>query len=198
MAYVTAQEYQEWLSRMSNGNVSLPSADIELIEIFLADAEAWLEDRTDRWFEGRLQTRYYDEKCVDWNDGGRLLLDADLLTVAELTNGNGLIVPVNSYRLGPLNTSPKWSIRLSAGAGWVFPQEGLIAVTGMWGNMMTPNATIKRMVKRIAYHIQATRTAGSTVQQLPDGGRLFEAALPPDVYDWVRNNKRLRGSYESS
>ena len=72
-----------------------------------------------------------------------LRLDAPLLSVTALTNGDGAILPPQSYRLEPRNESPHWSILLLSGYSWSFATDGEISVLGKWGRSLVVPAPVK-------------------------------------------------------
>ena len=69
---------------------------------------------------------------------GRLTLDADLLELEELLNGDGLPLPPDGVLCEPANLYPRQSLRLSDPALCWLPgpqgrREQAISVTGIWG-----------------------------------------------------------------
>lgn len=82
----------------------------------------------------RIETRYYDTPV-----GASLRLDADLLALTTITNGDGVAIASADYKLYPLNEDVKNEVRLlpSSGDTWETDSsgnsEGAIAVTGIWG-----------------------------------------------------------------
>jgi len=194
--YVSIDEYIAWIAQNSNGGNSIPSADKDEMTGYLESAQDYIEEKTGRWFEGRAGVRYYDGSSIDNSYPNRLLLDADLLSVNTVTNGDGQAVGSTVRALYPYNEIPKWGILL-LNSYWVGSPSSLIAVDGVWGMTQTPSPTCKRMVKRLAWIIQSTRTSSASSQTLPDGTRIFETAVPPDIRDWITRNTRLRGSYDA-
>lgn len=194
--YVLIDEYLAWITQNSNGGNSIPSADRDEIEGYLEAAQDYIEEKTGRWFEGRAGVRYYDGSAIDTNYPNRLLLDMDLLTATTVTNGDGAVVAGNQRALYPYNELPKWGI-LHLNGFWSGSPSELISVDGVWGMSSAPSPTCKRMVKRLAWIIQSTRTSTSTSQTLPDGTRIWEATVPPDIKDWILRNTRLKGSYDA-
>jgi len=64
-------------------------------------------------------------------------LNADLLEVVTLTNGDGTLIPPENSSLRPINAYPKWRIALKPGGGIAYtfnsdPHEA-ISVAGWWG-----------------------------------------------------------------
>lgn len=84
-------------------------------------------------------TRKYgpDDTC-----DGVLLLDAPLLTVTSITNGDGAVLASGQYRLLPLNAQRSWSIVPLSGYLWQWVPDGLISVVGKWGWSTTAPATV--------------------------------------------------------
>lgn len=194
--YVSINEYIAWIAQNSNGGESIPSADKDELESYLEAAQDYIEEKTGRWFEGRAAIRYYDGSAIDAQYPNRLLLDADLLSVTTVTNGDGSVIASNQRALYPYNEVPKWGI-LYLNGYWTGAPDKLIRIDGTWGMTQAPSPTCKRMVKRLAFIIQSTRTSAATSQTLPDGTRIFETAVPPDIKDWIIRNTRFRGSYDA-
>lgn len=79
-----------------------------------------------------------------------LRLDAPLLSVTTLTNGDGAILPPQSYRLEPRNESHYWSIRLLSGYSWSFAADGEIAVLGKWGRSLSVPSPVREATAMFA------------------------------------------------
>jgi hypothetical protein len=191
MAYATADEYRAWLSEFTGGvSVNWTQPQLAAVNNFLADAQTYIEDYTNRWFEARTLTRSFNELSVNAWDSSLLCVDADLLTVTAITNGTGEVIATSNVLLWPYNDTPKTALKLKSGLAWSFANDGLVNITGTWGYMATPDNTVKRMLFRVAWWIQNTRSATGQVTAFADGTRTYESALPQDVMTWLMRHQR--------
>lgn len=85
-------------------------------------------------------TRYFGHGDLSIREQFRTLrLDAPLISVTTLTNGDGAVLAPAAYRLEPRNESHYWSIRLLSGYSWNFNVDGEVIVLGKWGySTVTP------------------------------------------------------------
>lgn len=192
MAYVTVAEYKTYISTLTQGQPEAwLSAEDSLLTTFLSEAQRYIETKTERRFEATTETRYYTADNIPLYEPARLMLDAELLTVTALTNGDGTAISASDYYLAPFNTSPKTSILLKSAQAWEFDADGRISVAGTWGYTATADATVKEMTKLIAWNIQQNRMRTNGVTLL-DGGaiQVDEGGLPARVNDWLRLMRR--------
>src|SRR5512146_911171 len=92
------------------GIESIDAADDTFIEDCIEAASRFIDAQTGRTFYARTETHYYDTP----SRGVRFLftMDDDLLTVSSLINGNASTITSGQYKVYPLNTSPRFEIRL--------------------------------------------------------------------------------------
>lgn len=111
---------------------STSSADNATLDSMIARAQAIMEspEGLGRRVEPHAETRYYGEDAVDDN---RLTVDADLLEITTLTNGDTTALASATYRLQPRNSWPKFYVDLLTGYVWLFGTDGEISVAGYWG-----------------------------------------------------------------
>jgi hypothetical protein len=106
--------------------------DDVFIEDLLARASRAADGFCGVWFYANTQTRSYNMPR-----GRELELDAPLLSVTSITNGDGTSVAASSYTLYPLNGPHFTSIKLTPGNVWVpdvsSGADNAISVTGTWG-----------------------------------------------------------------
>ena len=98
-------------------------------------ASRWIDQHcrvpTDGFAATAAAHRYYNSDAVD---GRTLVLDAPLLSVTSLANGDGSAIAAGSYWLRPRNGAAGWYIELkSSVSGWVFDTDTEIDVYGVWG-----------------------------------------------------------------
>lgn len=139
-AYATLAEYKAWISaRGLAGGPGTDTSDDMVIETILRAASRWIDAHTARRFYPSIETRYYDVPAGDELDPRKLMLDADLLEVISVTNGDGTVIASTEYTLVPRNYFPYYGIRLkdnstavwaSNGAG---DTHGVIGIAGVWG-----------------------------------------------------------------
>lgn len=163
------------------------AADDELLAGLVTRASRLIDDRCERWFVAREETRTYDATGPHIT-GRLLLLDADLLEVSELINGDGTPINLDDVILRPVNWPPYFGIALRAAgpAGslhWTDggDPDGMIQVTGLWGYSVTPPEPIVHATVRLAAWLYRQRDTGA------DG-----SALPPDVREMIAPYMRLR------
>lgn len=160
-------------------------AEDALLAGLVARASRLIDDHCGRWFAAREETRAYD--AVGPHITGRLLiLDVDLLTLTELTNGDGATIDAGDVILRPLNWPPYFGISLkeSSGLSWAYRNDpaGAICVEGQWGYSETPPEPIVQAAVRLAAWLYRQR---DVIAGTP-------AALPHDVRDMIAPYVRLR------
>lgn len=102
---------------------------------FLLAASNLVAQYTGRTFVPVYQTRVFDA-LGDHINTRSLTVDADLLSVTTLTNGDGTTITADKFRLFPANAYPKGGIDLLLSGGtWTYSTdyEGAISVAGEWG-----------------------------------------------------------------
>lgn len=109
--------------------------DLRLTQ-YLERATAMITQFCGRSFLPAVETRTYDCNRPPIY-GGVLELDADLLEVTTLTNGDSNTISGSQYRLLSPNSYPKTAIELlpSSGQVWTFSTDwqGAISLAGVWG-----------------------------------------------------------------
>lgn len=105
--YATLAEYKEYIVARGQ-TASTDTGDDIVIDQLLEQASRYIDDKTRRWFYPRVETRYYDVP-----DSSELVLDADLLEVIELLNGEDTEIASTEYHLKPRNYSPKYAVELT-------------------------------------------------------------------------------------
>lgn len=112
---------------------SKPVDDV-FVERLIERCSREFDGDTGYWFYADTQTRSYDTP-----KGRALKLDAPLLSVTTITNGDGETVASSEYNLYPLNGPNRMEIRLkqSSNTLWQYTSggdtEGVISVAGAWG-----------------------------------------------------------------
>jgi hypothetical protein len=92
-------------------------------------------------------TRYYGSKAVR---GASLHLDAPIVTVSSVVNGDGTALTASQYRLEPRNATHYASIYLLSAVAWTFSVDGEIAVAGKWGMALSVPEPIREATAMLA------------------------------------------------
>lgn len=130
--YVTQDAIKSAIETTSTVNAT---DDLRLTQ-YAERASAMIAQFCGRVFLPFVQTRTYDVDTPPVH-GARLELDADLLEVTTLTNGDSSTITSGQYRLITPNLYPKTAIELlpSSGQVWTYSTDwqGAISVAGVWG-----------------------------------------------------------------
>lgn len=157
------------------------ATDDAYIQTLLDAATAKIDALTGRRFSATSATRYYDVPR-----SRRLWLDADLLTVTAITNGDGSTISSSEYVLEPA-IPPYYAITLrkSASISWEPDASGdteqVVAVVGTWGYSATPPADIVQATLIIAVSYYRARYGADTagpVTVTPAGIVLTDGSIP--------------------
>lgn len=172
MSYAALADFKTYISEMTGGiQTTFTSTENTLLQSFLDQADAEIDAHTGRSF-GQGANGHTHTYTKDDTDGRVLYLDADLVSVTTLTNGDGTTLTSSDYTLLPRNVSVTgqnaydgsyWGIELKSDHEWAFSADGVISVNGRWGYMQGAPADIIRCAMRIAYWYWAKRNeTGST------------------------------------
>lgn len=179
MAYLTVTELKSYINELTGGvQTSFTGAEDAVLQTFIDEAVAEVERSTRRTFEAANGTRTYTPEDVT---DDTLYLDADLMSVTTLKNGDGSTISAGSYTLQPENWMPKTKIKLKATATWQWATDGRIEVTGLWGFSTIPPADVKRIVKRLAWFYWMKRTATGETSVAGDNVAVIPAEHPADI-----------------
>lgn len=137
-SYATLAEYKSFVTARGQ-TASTDTNDDAVIETLLKSASRYIDSQTGRFFYPLVQTRYFDVPTDRQLDQRELKLNADLLEVISITNGDGIAIPSTEYNLRPKNDSPYHAIRLVDNSVYTWASDGagdthdVIAVNGIWG-----------------------------------------------------------------
>lgn len=184
--YCTLQGARRQLETDNTGD------DPVLFSYFESAAQA-VDDFTGRFFDERIETHSFSARRGSSPEIG--LEDWPLISVDQLTNGDGSIISASNYALLPYGNYPKEIIRLTAGNYWVDPSDarvaclpvdpllspqyadGAVLVTGKWGY----HRNYTRAWKKLAL------TLGANINDAVDQITLSaEAGLKLDVGNVIR------------
>ena len=167
MAYITLAQIKDHLDINSD-------TDDVLLSRLIETAQQVIDDKCGQSFEAETATRYYERSALS-DDGFSLILDAPLLTVTTLTNGDSsaTVIPATEYWLMPRNETPKHSIRLKIDStySWEFDTDYWVSVLGTWGKMATANAAIQEATKQLVSYYYALKDSQTfDVTAVPEAG----------------------------
>jgi hypothetical protein len=174
------------------------SGDDTLLGDLVTRASRMLDDHCGRWFVAQNETRKYDAVGAHIT-GKLLLLDADLLSLTSLTNGDGSEISLDDVILRPVNWPPYFGVALkqSSGLSWTYSTdpEAAIEVEGQWGYSETAPEPIEQAALRLAAWLYRQRDTGAEtgeVQVTERGVSVAPARLPRDVLDLIGPYVRVR------
>ena len=179
------------------------AGDDALLAELVTRASGLIDTHCGRWFSARTETRRYDASGPHIT-GRLLLLDADLLSVTAITNGDGTAITPAQIILRPNNWPPYFGVALRATTGlhWVHggSPEGAISIEGTWGYSPTPPPDIVQASIRLSawlYRQRDTGTEGLTAEPAPvvitpRGAALAPSRLPNDVLNLLNPYRRVR------
>jgi hypothetical protein len=122
------------VARGQTASISTDATDDGVIVDLLEAASRYMDDKTGRQFYPSIETRLYDIP-----ENSYLWLDADLLSLTTLTNGDASVISSTDYVMLPANETPKYCIRLKgdSSVAWEADSdndtEQVISVLGWWG-----------------------------------------------------------------
>jgi hypothetical protein len=175
---------------------STDSTDDGVIESLVEQASRLIDAQTGRTFYARTETHYYDKPIGDTLE----IYSDDLLTVTTLTNGDASVIASASYKLYPLNTAPKWQIRLldSSGIDWQpnasGDHEGVITVAGTWGYASSAPADIAGACEEMVIRAYRSRS-GVNMTEISNvtaaGVVITPQGIPTTAWEVIRYYRRL-------
>jgi hypothetical protein len=191
MAYVTIAEWRQYRESLSGAvQTAFTAQEDGVLQTFLDQAQAEIEAQTGKTFEAVNATRYYRAGDIAWNNGRVLLLDAWLLSVTSITNGDGVVLSAGDYWLLPRAGAPFNAIELKSSQSWRFATDGEIAIAGAWGFMQTPDERVKRVTMRLAEFFYQKRATTGESQVIGEGQIVVAAQYPKDVQDFITSERR--------
>lgn len=162
---------------------TLDTTDDTTMEAVIESVSRAIDNYTRRTFYARTETRLFDVPT-----GRELMLDDDLLTVSTLTNGDTTTVTSGDYQLLPLNTTPKYAIRLkqSSSVSWQSDtngnDEGVISIAGTWGYTSTTPKPIHEACLIQSHRIFKRKDSPYGIAGIIDGQTVsLKKGFDPDV-----------------
>ncbi len=169
MAYADIDQLKEYANIKA-----VQTNDDALLERLLDVATAEINRVCRRSFSATTATRVYGADSYTRLRGQVLFLDTELLTITELTNGQGTVIPSDGYWLEPRNEPPYSMIRLKSSYYWLVDVDQDITVEGTWGYSATPPADIVQACLELAKYLYALReNQNYDVVSMPDMGQVI-------------------------
>lgn len=166
------------------------NTDATLLARIVASASEWIDRHCGLptgAFKAAESTRFYDWPSI--NADGSLRLDLPLLTLTELTNGDGVTISTGgtSVVLRPLNGDHKWNIELLNNS-FTVNSGSYIAIKGKFGwseDVPQPIAEAAIMLACWMYKRYQAALQDATVNQ-ELGSVIYGEAMPKQVQDLLR------------
>ena len=187
MAYASLSDLKAYL-----GIATATTTDDALLTSLIGRAQKVIESYTGRSFEATTATKYFFTDSIE----GRWLYlwGYDLLTVTTLTNGDGVVITSDQYRLEPRNESPKYAIRLNEDYTWEFDDsDDEISIAGTWGYAATAPEQIAHACVRLAAFMYRQKDTSADIDRplvTGDGVTIMPSAIPQDVKSILDNYRR--------
>jgi hypothetical protein len=198
-AYPTVEDIRAYLR--ANTQQALPTGDDALLGNLLTSAIAFGEapEGAGRRFQVTADTTRRFDALRDVGDGRRTLwIDEDLCQITSVTNGDGVVVPLDQIVTEPRNETPyhALTIKRSSAQVWTYDDspEDAISIVGRWGYSAQAPADIAQAVLRLAVWLYRQRTSSSGDVDRPvltgDGVTILPSAVPADVMAVFKNYRR--------
>ena len=125
--------------------------------------------------------RYYDLASVSAPD--TLFLDAPIVSVTSIVNGDGATISASDYTLQPRNEEWHSRVQLKSAFAWRFATDGEIAITGKWGKATVVPADIKEAcIMLSAWMFKRYQVGMQDATANPDLGQItFAKGIPEQV-----------------
>jgi hypothetical protein len=172
MAYVTAAQLRAYL-RISS------SDDDTLLGSAAAQAQRYIEAKTNRVFESAADSTRKFTPVMSWNGGDltdlkTLSFDDDLCALTSITNGDGTAITLSDVALLPLNRRPAYAVTmLSDTIVWTYTGSspvGKVSIVGKWAYSLTAPVDI----------YEATLSLGAHLYKSPDTSAYTAAVMSTD------------------
>ena len=189
--YATSAQF--FAFAIPNGGTS--TGDDAVIESIIEGVSREFDNETRRTFYARGETRYYDVPR-----GNTLELDADLISIGKLTNGDGVEITAGDYLTKPYNESPKYAIKIKDVSTVTFEfdsttnGEKAISVSGSWGYSSTTPKDVHIAVlewAKIIYDKRHGENVSAETVITPSGIILSPKDIPASVRTVIRKYQRF-------
>jgi hypothetical protein len=163
--------------------------DDDVIAQLISAASTHFENETHRVFIAASATRYFDTPTAD---DDRMLFIDECTGVTSVTNGYGGLIPSTEYLVLPVNSTPKYAIRLKASSSYSWElsttgdREAAITVVAPWGYSTACPSDVRSAVEAIVVNMyQSRRGQGADgIAQITAAGVII---TPKDVPAFAEN-----------
>lgn len=181
MAYVTAAQLRAYMRITSTD-------DDALLGSAAAQAQRYIEAKTNRLFEAAADTTRKFTPVMSWNGGDltdlrTLSFDDDLCTLTSITNGDGSAINLAKVELLPLNRRPAYAVTLiDSDIDWTYTGSspvGKVLVTGRWAYSLTAPSDIYEATLSLAEHLYKSPDASAYTQAVMSSDGVPQ--MPPGI-----------------
>ncbi len=125
--------------------------------------------------------RYYGQADIATTE--LLFLDAPIVSITSVVNGDGATLDASSYTLLPRNDAWYNQIKLKSSFAWRFATDGEIAITGKWGKATSVPADVKEAtIMLAAWMFKRYQVGMQDATASPDLGQVtFAKGIPEQV-----------------
>lgn len=165
--------------------------DDVLLDALIAAAQKIIEMYCGQVFEATADTtRYFDATDIAHGggiDGRDLILDAPLVAITSITNGDGVALALTDYVTQPRGDTPYYAIRIKANSSvfWTYEDdaESAIAVVGKWAYSLTAPVDIVHATKRLAAYFYRQKDNSGDLDRavLAGNATILPAKIPDDI-----------------
>jgi hypothetical protein len=172
------------------------AADTALLNTFIAAAKDYIDGFCRQTFEASADSTRYFDPTRDAS-GRKLYLDAPLIAITTVTNGNGVLVTASQYITEPRNQTPYTSLVLKGNAGiaWTYTDtpENAIAIVGRWAHSLTaPDGIVQIAKELVAYYWRQKESTGDLDRAVLVGNNtILPARIPLDIKEKLTHYRRL-------
>ena len=203
MVYCTTQQVKDYRSVDKDVHDDLLTALIER-------ATAIIDKVVGYSFEPITETRYFSSDALIYDAGNNafdysqnawqrsarqlLRLDKPLRSFTPFTNGDATVLDPSKYRLYPLNAMPAWGLTAVGGNHFLFEEDQLVSITGVWGKYTTPPADIVHDCIRLTsfLYVQRSSQVFDVLAEPAAGVVTIPVGLPKDVWLSLKSYRTKR------
>lgn len=197
--YATRLQFQNYIASNATGTTAQELINIQtddlVIDSLVTDASRVVDTFTLRQFYFATGTFSYNQTA-----GKEIYFDRDIYSVVSVTNGDGTTVASSEYNLYPLNSTPKYSIRLKQGSTTLWQldssgnYEGVVSIVGVEGYSTSIPADIELATLIIAVALYRQRTGQTPLEGgvvTAQGNLLLPSGLPKTATQLLAKYKRV-------
>ncbi|MBX3005951.1 MAG: hypothetical protein KF821_09035 [Anaerolineales bacterium] len=184
--YCTLAEFQAY-------RVAPAGAGEAVLAQLIEAASRYIDQEAGCTFFAVSEVRWYDVPEDD-----ELRFGGDCLAITSLTNGDGVVIPVENYQLLPLNAAAKRGVRVRRGVRWSADaygdRRGVIRIEGSWGRFAEAPQDIKLACMEIVRTMESRRSGQGAEGQAsvtPFGIVIEPTGVPKQAAQIIRRYRRM-------